>query len=383
VFLAWPLVPLTLGQALWKSKHAPQLPWDDKPTAAVKRCGDGVKGGVSRVVWVLFDEWDYRLTFEDRPSDLELPILTALASESLVAEQAYTSGSDTLVSIPSLVTGQEIGAVAPVRPDDAEVTVGPDFSRRSLRGLDSVFGDMRVRGVTTAVVGWYLPYCRIWGEALDYCEWQPTDSEWVMRADTFGQSVRDSFRSFMETGVLSPLGVSLAAERASRTSRKLVAASETVLRDREYRFVFLHLPVSHAPFYYDRRTGGTRKGNNYVSGYIDHLALLDRTLGAVVKALRESGSWEDTALLVSSDHSLRNARALDGKWDPRVPFLLRIPHAEGKTVAEFAFSTQVSRQLVTELLSGRIGTQAAAVRLLASRSGQPGHGHADAGQAGT
>ncbi len=235
--------------------------------------------------------------------------------------------------------------------------------------------------MTTAVVGWYLPYCRIWGDALDYCEWQETDSERVMRAETLGQSMQDSFRSFLETGVLSPLGVSLAAERASRTSQKLVAASESVLRDKQYRFVFLHLPIPHPPFYYDRRTGGSRKGNNYTSGYIDHLALLDRTLGRLVNALRESGSWESTALLISSDHSYRNAKALDGKWDRRVPFLLRIPHSKGKLAAELAFPTQASRRLVTDLLSGRIGTQQEALALLQSHSGQPECGRADAGQA--
>ncbi|RPI09460.1 MAG: hypothetical protein EHM65_09125 [Acidobacteriales bacterium] len=191
----------------------------------------------------------------------------------------------------------------------------------------------------------------------------------------------DSLRSFLETGVLSPLGVSLAAQRASRTNRKLVAASESVLRDKQYRFVFLHLPITHPPFYYDRRTGGSRKGNNYASGYFDHLALLDRTLGRLVNALRASGSWENTALLISSDHSYRNARALDGQWDRRVPFLLRIPQAKGTTAVEFAFPTQVSRRLVTDLLLGKIGTGQAAVALLESHCGPPQRGPADTGQA--
>jgi hypothetical protein len=381
VFVAWPLVPLTLGQALWRSQHAPQLARLGQPHTRGDPGGDGLKDGASRVVWVLFDEWDYRLTFEDRPRDLVTPELEALAGESLAARRAYTAGSETTVSIPSLATGQVIGDLTAVGDDDAEVTVAPDFIKRRLRGLDSVFADIHRQGITTAVVGWHLPYCRIWGEALDYCEWQEMDGVRVMRAETLGESVEDSFRSFLETGVLSPLGVSPTAERERRTCQKLVAASESVLRDKRYRFVFLHLPIPHGPFYYDRRTGGTRKGNNYVTGYIDHLALLDRTLGMLVNALRESGSWENTALLISSDHSFRNARALDGKWDRRVPFLLRIPHSKGKMVAEFAFSTQVSRRLVTDLLSGRIGTQRAAVALLQNHSGQPECRPADPGRA--
>jgi len=198
-----------------------------------------------------------------------------------------------------------------------------------------------------------------------------------MRGETVIESLRDVFRSFLETGVLSPLGVSLMAERASRTCQKLVAASESVLRNKQYRFVFLHLPIPHPPFYYDRRTGGSRNGNRYVTGYLDHLALLDRTLGRLVNALRESGSWDSTALLISSDHSYRSARALDGKWDPRVPFILRIPHSEENTVVEFAFSTLVSSRLVTDLLAGRIRTQQATLALLRTYSGQPGRGRTE------
>ena len=377
VFLAWPLVPLNLAQATWRSLHAPQLAQFGNPGP-----GGASKGDASRVVWVLFDEWDYRLTFEDRPSDLEMPELAALARESLVAKNAYTAGADTRESIPSLVTGQKIGTLVALGANDAEVTLAPDYAPRRLRALDSVFADLHRQGVTTAVVGWYLPYCRIWGDALDSCEWQQTDSERVMRAGTIGQSLEDSFRSFLETGVLSPLGVSLGAERANRTRQRLVAASESVLRDPRYRFVFLHLPVPHAPFYYDRRTGSQRRGNNFTSGYIDHLALLDRTLGELVEALRESGSWDRTAILLSSDHSYRNAKALDGKWDRRVPFLLRMPHAKGRTEAEFAFSTQVSRQLVTDLLAGRIGSQQAALAFCKSHADQPGDVPAGRGRAG-
>jgi hypothetical protein len=377
VLIAWPLVPLNFGQALWRSQHPTQLARLDKSPTRGEPRGDGLKEGVGRVVWVLFDEWDYRLTFEDRPRDLVLPELAALAGASLVARRAYTPGSYTNVSIPSLLTGQAIGSLVALSEDEADVTLTPGLVKRRLRDLESVFGDLRRQGISTAVVGWHLPYCRIWGEALDYCEWQELDGVRVMRGKTVIESLRDVFRSFLETGVLSPLGVSLMAERASGTCQKLVAASESVLRNKQYRFVFLHLPIPHPPFYYDRHTGGSRNGNHYVTGYLDHLALLDRTLGRLVNALRESGSWDSTALLISSDHSYRSARALDGKWDPRVPFILRIPHSERSTVVEFAFSTRVSSRLVTDLLAGRIRTQQATLALLRTYSGQPGRGRTE------
>ncbi|MFB3778499.1 MAG: sulfatase-like hydrolase/transferase [Bryobacteraceae bacterium] len=382
VLVAWPLIPLNLGHALWRSLHAPQLAWDGRSPGWSGPVPDATGEAASRVVWVLFDEWDYRLSFEDRPADLAMPELDAVAGESVVARRAYTTSTETSLSVPSLVTGRRVTSLVPLDAEDAEVTVEPGPVKTRLRDLDSVFGDMRRRGIRSAAVGWYLPYCRVWGESLDYCEWQETDSERVMRAGSFALSLRDAFRTFFETGVLSPLGVSLAAERASRTNQRLVSASESVLGDRRYQFVFLHLPTVHPPYYYDRRTGSLSKGNNFVSGYLDHLSLLDKTLGRLVKALRESGEWERTSLLVSSDHSFRSSRVLDGKWDGRVPFLLRVAPAGESAFADFAFSAQLSRKLVADLISGRIRTTQEALAFLRSQSGQPGPGGAEPGRGG-
>ena len=46
-------------------------------------------------------------------------------------------------------------------------------------------------------------------------------------------------------------------------------------------------------------------------------------------------------------------------------------------VVEFAFSTRVSRRLVTDLLAGRIRTQQATLALLRTYSGQPGRGRTE------
>ncbi len=119
VYLAWPLIPLNFGQALWKYRHAPAWARDQQPPRRSEPRGESGKAGAYRVVWVLFDEWDYRLTFEDRPPDLAMPELAALAGESVVARHAYTTGSDTGESIPSLVTGQQIATLAARGEGDA------------------------------------------------------------------------------------------------------------------------------------------------------------------------------------------------------------------------------------------------------------------------
>ncbi len=369
VLVLWPLAPIVVGQATWRAIHAPALIPEQRSKTDLAERVQGSTRAATRMVWVLFDEWDYRLTFEEKPRDLVLPHLNEIAAEAMVARNSFPPGPDTIVSIPSLLTGLVITDLSARNSCEAEVAVQGTNGRQELEKMDSIFSDLKSRKKTVATVGWYLPYCRLWGHAMDYCVWRETDSERVMRADGVGQSTSDAFRNMVETGVLSPWGISLGAERASRTFNELMSTSLAVVGDSRYDLVFLHLPVPHAPFYYDRHTGGYRRGNNYTSGYFDHLALLDESLGRIKAVLRESGNWDRTALLISSDHGYRNSRAFDGKRDSRVPFLLRVPGiTTGRVVIQEPFSTVVTRRLVADLLEGRVRTEESIRRLLFARA---------------
>jgi len=61
-----------------------------------------------RVVWIIFDETDYRLAFEKRPANVPLPEFDRLRHESLAAEHAYPPGDSTIISMPALITGRRL-----------------------------------------------------------------------------------------------------------------------------------------------------------------------------------------------------------------------------------------------------------------------------------
>ena len=44
--------------------------------------------------------------------------------------------------------------------------------------------------------------------------------------------------------------------------------------------------------------------------------------------MKSAGLWESTTVLISADHPYRESEALDGKSDPRVPFLLKLAEAQ-------------------------------------------------------
>ena len=164
----------------------------------------------------------------------------------------------------------------------------------------------------------------------------------------------DQMRSLVETTLFSPFGQSLSTRSHVATYRKILAAATEVACDRNYNLVLAHFPTPHAPHAYDRNTQQFTRKNSPISGYWDSLALADRTLGVLRKAMEDAGVWESTAILATSDHSYREQ--LDGKLDPRVPFLLRLAgHAEGR-VYEAPFNTVLAHPLMLAILNGELRT---------------------------
>ncbi len=82
--MLFPFCVLTFSQALWRALPDRGQPFGNPPLAA--RLADART--TPRVVWIIFDEWDYRLTFLDRPKALAMPAIDRMRSESLSADHA-------------------------------------------------------------------------------------------------------------------------------------------------------------------------------------------------------------------------------------------------------------------------------------------------------
>ena len=62
--------------------------------------------GRPKVLFLIFDEWDQRLTFEARRAGLELPNLDRLVAESFVATDMLGAARATYLAIPGLFSGR-------------------------------------------------------------------------------------------------------------------------------------------------------------------------------------------------------------------------------------------------------------------------------------
>jgi hypothetical protein len=315
----------------------------------------------NRVVWVIFDEWDFRAGFEAKPRGLRTPNIDRLAKESLFATQAHSPATDTIRSIPSLLTGERIAKAEPTGPADLLLTRFGASGANRWNATGTVFARARNSAINTAVAGWYFPYCRILAPALTACHWcemaRPDESCEASRAPV-GQAMRDQMRSLFETSRFHFLGRSQRFEKHVRSYQELSEAGIAFAADPTLGFVFLHLPVPHSPYLRRDPDGTYRQGE-----YADGLALVDETVGRLLGAMASSGVWPSTHLVLSSDHSLRGA----SRPDPRIPFILRLAGDSRGVTYRSRFDTVVTGELLLRALRGELASHEAAAGWLDSR----------------
>jgi arylsulfatase A-like enzyme len=140
--------------------------------------------------------------------------------------------------------------------------------------------------------------------------------------------------------------------------------AKALANDTRFGFTLVHLPIPHAPHAYNRKTGEFTLGNSPIAGYVDSLALLDRTVGEIRRAMENAGTWDSTTVLFTSDHPYRESMQLDGKNDPRIPYILKL--ASQKEGVEYTpqFNAVLTADLLIAVLKGEIADAASAAAWL-------------------
>ena len=334
-------VAVTFGQSLWRistydaARYAAVVP----PTTGEPR--------QPRLVWVLFDEWSYALAFADRPAGVALPELDRLVRESFHAANAEPPGDITRVSVPRLVTGDMTATAA------------------NMADRPNVFATAKQNGLRTAVVGWYMNYCGAYAKSIDVC-WTPRlDAERNSMGAGAGEIAVTQLRNLFENQFRSPFGQPLGAKRAYLDYRYNARTAVQAAASPAYDFVYVHLNVPHEPFFYDAASGRFNLGEKPIVSmlqkdfrrYLDALQLVDRTLGEMRRAMERTGVWDDTHVLLTSDHSYRRRTLVDGKPpDTRVPFIVKVAGSDAGAAYDGHFDTVIAPQVTTALLRREITT---------------------------
>jgi hypothetical protein len=317
-----------------------------------------------RVVWIIFDETDYRLAFANRPATVKLPEFDRLRQQSLSADQAFAPGDMTIISMPALITGRRVSAAAHDGCDLALTLDGTqttnDFSR-----MPTVFSRARDLGFNTALVGWFIPYGRLVGASLNYCAWY--GMKVLQDPDTvnFGGAMREQLNSVIGPLYNRQVYVSI-CQRSLRDALPVVS-------DPKFGLTLLHLPPPHFPgVWLPDKKEFTCLGIRRPNSYLNNLALADFDLGALRAAMEAAGQWDKTWVIVSADHSWRASKAYDGKRDFRIPYLVKPPGAGQPLTLSKPFNTLLTHDFILAILAGQVADETGAAEWINT------HGRPDA-----
>jgi hypothetical protein len=299
----------------------------------------------ARLVWIVFDELSYDQLFEHRAHDLSLPNVDALRSQSTLFSETQPIGMKTVKIIPSLFSGAVIDDYRYRFDNHLVVHYEGQHGWHPLDGAGTVFRDAQLAGWRTALVGWYNPYCTIYGSALDSCYWtnlDRTDGNMAQRS-SFWHNVWSPL-SNLGTELRSPAlaareSCTIDVRQRYQTHMDIEKHSFQVVASDQADFIFLHFDIPHSPNIWSRLDDAYTQSCD--SSYLDNLALVDRELGQALKTLQASPRWKDTTLIVQGDHSWRTMiwdglpawtneddQASRGVFDPRPALLI---HHAGQT----------------------------------------------------
>jgi hypothetical protein len=306
-----------------------------------------------RLVWIIFDELAYKPVFEARDPSLDLPNFDRLRSQSTVYSNVKPIGYHTRLVVPSLLLGRIVTSSTITAKNQFLVRTDDDPHWEPFDARASLFGMASQRGVSTSIVGWYLPYCPIFAGTATDCYWNNKDTEDGAPPSidaSFADDVWFPLRIVAEQLVAPRVAVSDVAHWESLSHvasvKDLSQHALATLANSQADFIYLHMPVPHPPAFWDRHSHTYGVGGSY----LDSLDYSDRFLGQILDVLEAQPRWAKTTLVIQGDHSWRTGIwrtapgwsdederiSHGGEWDPR-PML--IIHSAGQANASTVASS--------------------------------------------
>jgi hypothetical protein len=390
VLMLSPFVLVALGQAAWLAfKYGRPVAFAEHRAPALPQKQEG-NGATPRVLWLIFDEMDERLSFSERPSTINLPELDRLRGEAIFATNASSPTPFTQRSIPSFVTGREVSRATPVSPDKLLVTFQGSRERVDWGTCPNIFSEARERGLNTAVVGWFHPYCRIIGNSLTYCAWEAASTVFGPEKTSLTKNMLAHVRNLLLSVPLAWRVLPLTKKEEDVRQRhisdylSILEKAKKVATDTSLSMILVHWPIPHAPYIYDHSKASL--SSTAQSSYLDNIELVDRTLGELRRTMESAGVWDSTTVLLTADHGWRTemwrnstamdrslfwtkgdvatARGLSGKTNRRIPFILKLAGQKEGVTYDQSFNTIITHDLFLALLGGELTSPESVVQWL-------------------
>lgn len=320
-----------------------------------------------RVVWIIFDEIDYSALVTAKQNNIYLPDIERLINQSFTAQNALSPNDYTFKSIPSLLTGKIVRSVSHIAANDLMLNPTDNSEPFTLRQSSSIFKEVKTLGGESGIVGFFHPYSRIFKGQVAYAFWRgkPQCATLVELKDCSVNVFINSLLSvpFMTRFFPSLWIADVAFNHESREwqlerNRFLTDKADELISNPELNLLFFHFSIPHAP--YIGRTDLDGKET-----YFNSLEVANDTLKRLRETLEKSGQWDDTILIVSSDHWWRFKEQKDFNYLPeeaqkkalndiRIPFIIKFAAQKERKDYEPSFNTVITKELILAIFKNEI-----------------------------
>jgi hypothetical protein len=211
-----------------------------------------------RIVWILFDELSYNLTFDNPPTGQQFTNFQRLRSQSTSFGNIKPVGYFTQAIIPSLLAGREIDQI---KSTSYGKLLYLDSERNREVPYDpnrTLFSEAQANGWNPGVAGWSIPYCRIFADVLTACFWN--DSGTLPIEDRGASEDKSALANSLIlpraalalvlpnwNGNQVDLTQNKALEGRILAYRGIMTQAQKLIQNGQIRFIFIHLPVPHPP----------------------------------------------------------------------------------------------------------------------------------------
>ena len=266
-----------------------------------------------KVLVVIFDEWDYEYTFIRRPPQIRLPEIDRFAADYTSFQNCWPPSGETIRSIPSLYTGAWWLGAVPQTGGDVLLKDPASLAWQPWSTTPDLFTTLGKAGWRSSLIQWWQVY------GPDYLQYRPGLEVFHYDADPLWAETRNAYASFH--GSLLRQAASLGRAYRSyfrffRPRNGVPARVELVqqmrseilsqLQDQKHDLVWAHVPFPHSPAIIRARTGQYLDRPDPAVSNLENMVLVDQTVGDIRRTLESLQAWDQTLIILTSDHWQRD-----------------------------------------------------------------------------
>lgn len=268
------------------------------------------------VVWIVFDALSMEKIYENK----NLENFNKIIQTSDIYSNYKVNINDTGHSIPSMVLGRDVRKIKTIYEDKK---ISRNFFDEQGKFItinfdNSIFDEISGEGKSIYINGWYYPYCHmitVYNECFsNLYSWDLYYSYNFDFLLIFNLYKMFPFREFFLKKYENIFHVENFGFKEAVKSHKFSLEHFLNALDDKFQFYFYHASYPHRPYIFDSKKNSYKENYFDKSYYEDNLIMTDLALGEIIKTLKLKNNFENSLIIISSDHPVVDDKNISNNY---------------------------------------------------------------------